>query len=142
MLPDPPAGQAAEVNEALLAFAKKARMNSLRKWHGVSEGDWYSLALKLAELSVPGLKVGKRSGRPVSKWPTFRIAQVRVDIEALRKRRPSLSVAQAAKILAASEWADQRAGWKVSAEDLRRHYDKADPWLVMLLQARDALRKK
>jgi hypothetical protein len=112
-------------------------MDALLKWHGLSKDDWYSLAFKLAEPLVPGLrlKAGKPVGASITKWDPWRIAQAHVDIASLRKKRPQLSIKDAAGILVKTTW----RGTGARAEDLRRRYSKADPWLVLLIEQRESL---
>ena len=111
------------------------RLQLLCDWHGVNRGDWFSLALALARISVPGLRIDS-SGRPKD-WQPLRVAQLKIDLDTIIERR-GCSLKAATSILAKSGvWKTSRSRANKPEEVFRKQYAKADPLLVMLLKLRD-----
>lgn len=97
---------------------------------------WIKLARLLGEQLIPGLRGTYGTPGAKKKWTAMDRAQVRIEIDDLRAKKPGLSISSAAAVLSRSpKWKD-RGSPRGRAEVLRRAYYEADPKFV------DAVRKR
>lgn len=112
---------------------------------GIPKGDWYALSRELgSRLFMLAARRPKGGGRHRDGWPPLRVAQLRIDIDAVLDEMAAhgepRSISRAARILVnRKEWAvsSPKGTLEARAEVLRRRYSTADPYLVQLLRLRD-----
>jgi hypothetical protein len=109
-----------------------AKLPDLFAAHGQDDGDWIGLALSLAFAHVPGFKMVDPPGRR-TKWTAWDKAELRYDVDRIRRGNPKLSVPAA--LAAASKlerWAKKTKGMNSGA--LKKHYYGAtDPRAIALV---------
>ena len=100
----------------------------------VNQGDWVSLAFRLAQAHVPGFKVVDPPGRP-PEWGPHENAGFHIDVDAVIDER-HLTVVEAIKIVIRMEsWAKKTSPMNMVA--LERRYYSADPaWVKIVKDAR------
>lgn len=112
----------------ILSDLQQWKLSLLFDAHGVSQGDWQSLCLALAEAHVPGMQITRgRRGRP-KKWDFFMRAQLFVAVE----RTGVSNITEATKLLAGVEpWRSLVAHTR-GAATLRDEYARTDKgWIEM-----------
>ena len=106
-----------------------AKLPALFRHHGVPEGDFLALALRMAAEHVPGFRMAKAPVSARKRWNDFDTALLRLHVDEVRANNARLSNAGAAGVVA-------RTGlWgRASAETLKRRAARADARTVSLLR--------
>ena len=123
-----------EYRESDEAIAREmlAKLPALAEAHSVQPGNWFALALALAQTYVPGFKVIDRLGRP-TEWSDADKAELRIDVDAIRKPTGKTLDASIKAAMKEPRWAD-RTGTPAA---LRQHYYDADSrWVAIVQDAR------
>lgn len=107
-----------------------SKLEPLCRVHGVEVGNWFGLAMRLAETHVPGFRVIEKAGRKVE-WSIVDKASYKISIDELVER-DSIPILEAIrKLQRAGEWSQRTKGSSVEA--LAKHYYKADHRMVNVL---------
>ena len=96
-------------------------MEELCKHYMVDKGDWYILALQLAQDHVPALQIDQRSIKRTPKVPLYEDLRIIGAVEGFRKHGKVKSVSKACRFVAK----DLHEVWGDDAEQIKQKYRDA-----------------
>jgi len=107
------------------------KLPALAQAHGVAEGDWLGLAMRLAETHVPGFKMVNRAGRR-TEWSELDKAELRIDADDIREKTGKTVDASIREAVKSDRWRGKTSEMKPAA--LRQHYYAADARFIQIAQ--------